>query len=286
MIVAKKTSKRATCAVARSPDDLDPELIGRPRGKLVVVGIGPGTADWRTPEVSRTLAEATDIVGYGLYLDLIADVIEGKALHQSRMTEEEQRVREALELAGSGKSVALVSSGDAGIYALASLAFELLDRENNGAWNRVEVSVNPGVSAMQAAAARAGAPIGHDFCTISLSDLLTPFEDIERRIKAAADGDFIIALYNPVSRRRRSQLVRAVEILLGARPAETPVALARNLGRDEETLKFITLGELGPDHADMLTMIIIGNSHTKLIERGGKRWIYTPRGYSRKMQAC
>ena len=181
-------------------------------------------------------------------------------------------------------AVALVSSGDAGIYALAALAFELLDREDRADWNRVELSVTPGVSAFQAAAARIGAPMGHDFCTISLSDLLTPIEEIERKLKAAAEGDFVVAFYNPVSKRRRTQLAMARDILLGGRPAETPVVLARNLGRDGEDVRVTTLGAVTPDDADMLTMVVVGNRQTRHIARGPRDWVYTPRGYAKKME--
>ncbi|MBL6958293.1 MAG: precorrin-3B C(17)-methyltransferase [Rhodospirillales bacterium] len=284
LIVPKNKSKRATCAVGRSAADINPVDIGQPQGKLTIVGIGPGQDAWRTPAATAALREASDIVGYGLYLDLIADVIAGKARHQSELAEEETRVRAALDLAARGRTVALVSSGDAGIYALAALAFELLDRENKDDWNRLDISVTPGISALQAAASRIGAPLGHDFCTVSLSDLLTPWDEIERRLKAAADGDFIIALYNPVSKRRRTQLVAARDILLSGRPPTTPVVLARNLGRDGETVDVISLEELTPDHADMLTLVLIGNGQTRLIERGVGRWVYTPRGYAKKME--
>ena len=284
LLVEKQKSARATCAIGRAPGPIDVAAIGQGRGSLAIVGIGPGAGDWRTPEATRRLRQATDVVGYGLYLDLIADVIAGKRRHDSRLSEEETRVRIALDLAAAGKSVALVSSGDAGIYALATLVFELLEREDRAAWNRVAITVSPGVSALQAAAARIGAPIGHDFCTVSLSDLLTPWEDIERRLRAAADGDFVVALYNPVSKRRRTQLAAARDILLGARPAETPVVLARNLGRDGETIEVISLVDLTPDAVDMLTLVLVGSSHTRRVERGGGRWVYTPRGYAKKME--
>jgi cobalt-precorrin 5A hydrolase / precorrin-3B C17-methyltransferase len=283
LIVEKHKSARATCAVARASAPIDVAAIGQGRGSLAVVGIGPGAGDWRTPEATQALRQATDIVGYGLYLDLIADVIAGKHRHDSQLSEEEARVRIALDLAAEGKTVALVSSGDAGIYALATLVFELLEREDRAVWNRIAITVSPGVSALQAAAARIGAPIGHDFCTVSLSDLLTPWEDIERRLRAAADGDFVVALYNPVSKRRRTQLAAARDILLRARPAETPVVLARNLGREGESIDVITLAELTPDAVDMLTLVLIGSSHTRRIQRGGGRWVYTPRGYASKM---
>jgi cobalt-precorrin 5A hydrolase/precorrin-3B C17-methyltransferase len=183
--------------------------------------------------------------------------------------------------------VALVCSGDPGIYAMATLVFELLERGGRADWGRVGVTVMPGVSALQAAAARAGAPIGHDFCTISLSDLLTPWEAIQRRLKAAAEGDFVIAFYNPVSRRRTRQLAEAVEILRQHRPDDTPVVLARNLGRDGETVTVVDLAELTPDRVDMLTVVLVGSSETRRVDRspgggGGGVWVYTPRGYAGK----
>ena len=281
--VEKKRSKRATCAIAYNAGGIDGAALGRKRGRLSIIGIGPGADYWRTPEASAQLAAASDVVGYGLYLDLVADLIAGKERHVSELAQEEDRVRRALDLAGEGRNVALVCSGDAGIYALATLAFELMDREDRADWNATEVSVTPGVSALQAAAARIGAPIGHDFCTISLSDLLTPFSEIERRLHAAADGDFVVAFYNPVSKRRRTQLARAQEILVAKRGPNAPVVLARNLGREGEAIDVIRLGDLTPDHADMLTMVLVGNSQSRLIERGGRQWVYTPRGYAAKM---
>jgi len=282
LIVGKHKSARATCAIARRPTDIDAAAVGRARGRLTVVGIGPGTADWRTPAVTNALARTTDVIGYGLYLDLLGGLIAGKQRHQSELAQEEERVRKSLELAAEGKDVALVCSGDAGIYALATLVFELLERENKAAWNRLEISVEPGVSAIQAAAARLGAPIGHDFCLISLSDLLTPWQDIERRLQAAADGDFVVGLYNPVSKRRRHQLEIARDTLLSGRPPETPVILARNLGRPTESTEVVQLGELTPDHADMLTLVLIGNRQTRHFRAGEKSWVYTPRGYANK----
>ena len=285
LIVPKAKSKRATCALglASTNTDIDPDTVGKKRGRLTVVGIGPGSDGWRTPAVTNALAGADEVVGYGLYLDLISNVIGDKPRHDSKLSEEEARVRLAIERAAEGLDVALVSSGDAGIYALATLAFELLDREDKPEWNRLDISVEPGVSAIQAAAARMGAPIGHDFCTVSLSDLLTPWEVIENRLQAAAAGDFITALYNPVSKRRRRQLVAARDAMLAHRPAETPVILGRNLGRDGETLDVIRLDELEPDRVDMLTLVLIGNSQTRHIRRGQREWVYTPRGYAAKM---
>ena len=284
LIVPKIKSARVTCAIARSPKDINVKTVGRARGKLTIVGIGPGASDWRTPAVTKALTKATDVVGYELYLDILGGLIDGKERHQSELAQEEDRVRRSLELAAGGRDVALVCSGDAGIYALATLVFELLDREKDTDWNRIDISVEPGVSAIQAAAARIGAPIGHDFCLISLSDLLTPWEEIERRLKAAADGDFVVGLYNPASKRRRHQLKIARDTLLTGRPPETPVIIARNLGRPTENVSVITLGELNPDHADMLTLVLIGNCQTQHFTAGENSWIYTPRGYAKKMK--
>ena len=291
LVVPKTKSARATVAVARAAPgvDLDGAALegvgGHARGTLTVVGIGPGAAEWRTPAATAALREATDVVGYSLYLDIVADIITGKNRHDSNLAEEEARVRLALDLAAQGRAVALVCSGDAGIYALATLAFELLETSTNPAWASVEVSVVPGVSAMQAAAARAGAPLGHDFCAISLSDLLTPWEDIERRLKAAAEGDFVVALYNPVSKRRTEQLARARDILLAHRPPQTPVILARNLGRPGERREVIALADLAPDKADMLTLVMVGSSNTRAFVHGGETRVYTPRGYAHKRGA-
>jgi cobalt-precorrin 5A hydrolase/precorrin-3B C17-methyltransferase len=278
LIVPKRTSRRATCAVARGPAMIGE--AGRPRGELAIVGIGPGAADWRTPEAEAAIRGASDLVGYGLYLDLLGPLADGKQRHDFPLGAEETRCRHALDLAAAGHRVALVSSGDAGIYAMAALVFELIDRGEQAAWRRLAVTVAPGISAMQAAAARIGAPLGHDFCAVSLSDLLTPWPTIERRLEAAAAADFVVALYNPVSAARRDQLEVARDILLGHRPAETPVVLARNLGRDGESLRVVTLGALSAADADMLTLVLIGSSATRRIERGdGGVWVYTPRGY-------
>lgn len=283
LVVPKTKSKRATLAIARAPHAIDPARIGRAPGRLFVVGIGPGTAQWRTPQASAAIAAASDLVGYGLYLDLLGEAAVGKTRHQSDLGAEADRARMALDLAGQGKSVALVCSGDAGIYALATLVFELIEREADPSWRGTDILVIPGVSALQAAAARAGAPVNHDFCTISLSDLLTPWETIEKRLQAAAAADFVVCFYNPVSKRRRDQLTRARDILLTGRPAETPVILARQLGRPEEHMRIIALGDLTADDADMLTMVVVGSSESRRITFNGRDWVYTPRGYAKKL---
>ncbi len=279
LIVAKQKSARATCAVARSRAIIEPDSLGRGIGRLTIVGIGPGDAGWRTPAVSAALRRAGDVVGYGLYLDLVAPLIAGKKHHEFALGEEETRVRVALDLASQGREVALVSSGDAGIFAMAALAFELLEREAAADWRAIEISVEPGISALQAAAARAGAPLGHDFCAISLSDLMTPWPVIEKRLAAAAAADFVVALYNPASRKRRQGLTRAIEILAEKRRADCPVVVAHNLGRAGEHVEIIALGDFDPDSINMLTLVMVGSGETRVIECGGSRHVYTPRGY-------
>ena len=278
LIVEKTKSRRATCAIAGASAPLL-TLAGQPRGLLHVVGIGPGTRDWRSPAAAAALEAATDWVGYGLYLDLVADLRTGQLEHRFPLGGEEDRVRHAIALAKEGKEVALVCSGDAGIYAMAALVYEVVDLEPN----RIAVNVIPGISAFQAAAAKAGAMIGHDFCCISLSDLLTPWEAIEKRVKAAAEGDFVISFYNPRSLKRRDQLERAFAILGEHRPPDTPVIIASNLGRPEEKVKIVRFAEFNPDDVDMLTLVMVGSSQSKFFARGdGRTYAYTPRGYSKK----
>jgi cobalt-precorrin 5A hydrolase / precorrin-3B C17-methyltransferase len=281
LVVAKTKSPRATCALARAPAPLDSERVGRPQGRLAIVGLGPGVAGWRTPEATALLDDAQDWVGYRGYLELLeAKPWHRVVRHAFSLGEEEARARCALDLAAEGRRVALISSGDPGIYAMAALVFELLERGANVAWQRIAVVVSPGVSALQAAAARAGAPLGHDFCAISLSDLLTPWPEIERRLEAAAAGDFVTVLYNPASGRRRRGLARALELLRAARPAATPVVHARNLGRAGETVTIAPLAELDPSAVDMLSLLIVGSSRTRLLPGPGDRaFAYTPRGY-------
>ncbi len=286
-LVTKRKTANATCALVVVPEPLV-ELRGRARGRLSVVGIGPGQAAWRTPEVSRLVAEADELVGYGLYIDLLGPLAVGKDRSDFPLGGEEDRCRYALEQAGKGSNVALVCSGDAGIYAMGALVFELLDRGPDqmgvsDAARRVEVVCSPGVSALQGAAARAGAPLGHDFCAISLSDLLTPREDIIKRLRAAAEGDFVIAFYNPVSMRRRTLLAEARDILLNHRPGATPVMLASSLGRSEEHVRYRRLDELEVDEVDMLTVVLVGSSHSRLAQLGEGPRMYTPRGYARKI---
>ena len=281
LAMPKARSERGTCAIAKAPAIIEPEHCGRGRGRVTVVGIGPGARAWRTPGADAAIANATDLVGYGRYLDLLGPSPPGCTRHAYPIGAEEERARVALALAAEGRHVALVSSGDAGVYGMASLLFELLDGDDaDKGWRGIELAVEPGINALQAAAARAGAPIGHDFCAISLSDLLTPWPAIARRLQAAAEADFVVALYNPASSRRRTRLTQAREILAAHRPLYCPVVVARNLGRDGEQVTVTTLAELDTEAVDMLTVIVVGSRQTRRLEQGGRAWLYTPRGYA------
>jgi cobalt-precorrin 5A hydrolase / precorrin-3B C17-methyltransferase len=254
--------------------------IGQAQGKLTVVGTGPGSKQWMSPEVRATILAATDLVGYHTYLDLVTDLTAGKECHGSDNRVELDRSRLALDLAARGKNVVVVSSGDPGIFAMAAAVLEVLDKEAKPEWQTIDLHIAPGISAMQAAAAVTGAPLGHDFCAISLSDLLKPWEIVAQRIAAAAQADFAIAFYNPISSHRSWQLAAAKETLLKFRSSTTPVILARNLGRSGQEVRVITLGELAPASADMRTVILIGSSQTRLIPRAdGSIFVYTPRSY-------
>ncbi|MEG3919616.1 precorrin-3B C(17)-methyltransferase [Microcoleus sp. T3_A4] len=270
------------CAIALAAEPINASAIGFSRGKLAIVGTGPGGAPWMSPEVKEILREATDWVGYKFYLDLAGTLREGQKRHDSDNREEIDRARFALDLAASGKSVAVVSSGDPGIFAMAAAVFEAIDFDAKPEWQGIDIRVAPGISAMQAAAAAIGAPLGHDFCVISLSDILKPWEVIEQRIAAAAIADFAIAFYNPISKQRIWQLARAIEILLQSRDANTPVILGRNLGRPGQSVRVCTLGEFQPEDADMRTLVIVGSSQTRIIPRKyGDVWVYTPRRYEK-----
>ena len=259
----------ATLAVAQASEQWAPG-----QGQLHLVGSGPGSLDLLTPDARRALAESTLWVGYGLYLDLLEPLRRPDQLRSDgQLTLERERCSEALQLACQGLNVALISSGDSGIYGMAGLALEQWLALAPG--DRPGFSVHPGISALQLAAARAGAPLMHDFCTVSLSDRLTPWPVIEKRLKAAAEGDFVVALYNPRSLGRDWQLGRARDFLLEHRPGSTPVLLARQLGRAEEALSLHSLADLPLEAVDMLTLVLIGNSSSR-VEAGR---MVTPRGY-------
>ena len=270
------------CAIALAAQPFDARVIGISRGKLAIVGTGPGGAPWMSPEVKEILREATDWVGYKFYLDLAGTLGFGQKRHDSDNREEIDRARFALDLAASGKSVAVVSSGDPGIFAMAAAVFEAIDFDAKPEWQGIDIRVAPGISAMQAAAAAIGAPLGHDFCVISLSDILKPWEVIEQRIAAAAAADLVMAFYNPISKQRIWQLPKAIEILLQSRDPKTPVILGRNLGRPGQSVRVCTLGEFQPQDADMRTLVIVGSSQTRIIPRKyGDVWVYTPRRYEK-----
>ncbi len=278
LVVEKTKSARATCAVAQASSVLRGSEQGRARGKLTVVGLGPGRNDWRTPAAVQAIREAKHLVGYQGYLEQVVTHRAGQVRHSFPLGEETERVDHALELAAEGQPVVLVCSGDPGVYAMASLAFERVELRDDPGIKRCEVVIVPGVSAMHGAAAVAGAPLGHDFCAISLSDLLTPWAVIERRLQAAAVGDFVVALYNPASGKRRQGLAKAMDILAAHRPPRTPVIVARHVGRDEERIEATTLEQLDQDRIDMMTLLIVGSSQTKRLDER----VYTPRGYAIK----
>ena len=287
LVVTKHKSANATIAIARCAGAFE-ATKGRKAGKVSLIGIGPGKSDWRTPEASRLVAEADLLVGYRLYIDLLGASAASKPAMHFALGEEELRCRTALEEAAKGQDVALICSGDAGIYAMGALVFELLarDKADGGVSDmakRVEVITSPGISALQAAAARSGAVLGHDFCTISLSDLLTPWAVIEQRLHGAGAGDFVIAFYNPVSMRRKTQLARAKEILMQYRGGDVPVLLASNLGRVQEKLVYRTLQTLDVNEVDMLTVVMVGSSQSRNVNLGRAQAIYTPRGYAKHL---
>jgi precorrin-2 C20-methyltransferase/precorrin-3B C17-methyltransferase len=249
------------------------------RGRVTVVGLGPAGAQWLTPEARDALAEADDVVGYEPYVARVPQRA-GQRRHASDNRVEAQRARHALELAAAGARVAVVSSGDPGIFAMAAAVLEQLD-EGGAATAGVDVRVVPGLSAMQAAAARVGAPLGHDFCVLSLSDQLKPWEVVERRLEAAGAADLVLALYNPASRTRREQLVRAFEVLRRHRAAGTPVVVARAVGAPEEHVTVTTIADVDLDAVDMRTLLIVGSSATRTIasSNGAPPRVYTPRRY-------
>jgi len=246
-------------------------------GALTIVGLGPGAPDLITPAATRALAEATDIVGYGPYIDRIPDIGADQTVHASDNRVELDRARHALTLAQSGRRVAVVSGGDPGVFAMAAAVFEAVERGEQ-AWRDLDIRVEPGVTAMLAAAASVGAPLGGDFCVISLSDNLKSWATIERRLRGAAEADFVIALYNAASKARPHQLDRAFDFLRTLKGGETVTLLVRAAGTVEAKVTITTLAEANARAADMRTMIIVGSSSTRLVSRGNRLpWVYTPR---------
>lgn len=268
-------------SVAEQP--LDVSQVGRPRGRLAVIGLGPGAADLMVPAVKAELARCTDVLGYETYVRMAGPFRDDQVQHCTDNREEMQRARHAFELAAQGRSVVVVSSGDPGVFAMAAAVIEALHESSDPAWHQVDLQILPGVSASLATAAQAGAPLGHDFCVMSLSDNLKPWSIIEQRLDLASQADLALAFYNPISRARPWQLGRALEIVAQHRNAETPVVLGRDIGRPGQTLRVTTLGQLTPEQVDMRTMVLIGSSTTCVFPRaGGGEWVYTPRWYGEK----
>ncbi|TMJ56052.1 MAG: precorrin-3B C(17)-methyltransferase [Alphaproteobacteria bacterium] len=246
-------------------------------GSLVIVGLGPGSSDLLTPAAASALHAATDLVGYDRYLDRIPEIIVGQRRHASGNRVETDRARHALTLAAEGRKVAVVSGGDPGVFAMAAAVVEAIEA-GDPAWRELDIHVEPGITAMLAAAAEVGAPLGADFCAISLSDNLKPWQTIERRLRAAAEGDFVIALYNPASLARPHQLGRAFDLLRASKPPQTIVLFVRCAATTEARVVMTDLAKADAAVADMRTLVIIGASATRLISRKGQRpWVYTPR---------
>ena len=248
------------------------------RGKLFVIGLGPGPEKWLAPEAGAALAEADALIGYKPYTDRVPERA-GLERFPSDNRVEIDRARHALRLAGAGRKVAVVSGGDAGVFGMAAAVLEAVEA-GDAAWRELDIQIVPGVSAVLAAAARLGAPLGHDFCVISLSDNLKPWEIIARRLRAAADGDFVIALYNPASKARPRQIFDAFDLLRERKGGDTPVAFARAIGRPDERVILSDLARADPGLVDMATLVLIGSSETRFIPRpGADPWLLTPRSY-------
>ena len=269
--------------VGVAPAPLAIERLGRARGRLAVIGLGPGAAELMVPAVKAELARANDVLGYETYVRMAGPFRDDQVMHCTDNREEMQRARHAFELAAQGRSVVVVSSGDPGVFAMAAAVLEALHESNNPLWHSVDLEILPGVSASLATAAQAGAPLGHDFCVMSLSDNLKPWAIIEKRLDLAAEADLALAFYNPISRSRPWQLGVALDIVARHRLPATPVVLGRDIGRPGQTLRVTTLGALTPDQVDMRTMVIIGSSTTCAFRRAdGLEWVYTPRWYGQK----
>nr|WP_314479422.1 precorrin-3B C(17)-methyltransferase [uncultured Pseudomonas sp.] len=266
--------------IAVAPAPVDVAQVGRRRGRLAVIGLGPGAAELMVPAVKAELALAEDVLGYETYVRMAGPFRDDQVMHCTDNREEMQRARHAFELAAQGRSVVVVSSGDPGVFAMAAAVLEALHGSEDLAWHRVDLQILPGVSASLATAAQAGAPLGHDFCVMSLSDNLKPWAIIEKRLDLAAQADLVLAFYNPISKARPHQLGKALDVVRRHREGHTPVVLGRDIGRPGQTLKVVTLAELVSDMVDMRTMVLVGSSTTCVFARlSGGVWAYTPRWY-------
>jgi precorrin-3B C17-methyltransferase len=247
-------------------------------GKLDIIGLGPGPERWLVPEARDALAQADALIGYKPYTDRVPER-SGLERFSSDNRVELDRARHALELAQAGRKVAVVSGGDAGVFGMAAAVFEALET-GDPAWRALDIRIVPGISAAMAAAARLGAPLGHDFCVMSLSDNLKPWDVVAKRLVAAAQADFVITLYNPASKARPRQIFEAFDLLRAHKDGATPVAFARAVGRPDERLHVTDLAQADPGLVDMATLVLIGSSETRFIARpGGAPWLLTPRTY-------
>ncbi len=292
-IVSKQKSTDMTCAILKTKTNINLESLKpnasnkvtakslpiQPLGHLDIVGTGPGDHSMRSIGLLSAISKADCIVGYKLYLDIIDDLIKGKQCFDTPLGQESKRAMKAIMLANKGHHVALVCSGDPGIYALAALVFELMEARQKTHRFRFSIQIHPGISAFQALAAGAGAFIGHDFCAISLSDLLTSENLIRKRLEMAAQGDFVTALYNPQSNQRKKLLTKAIDIFMRYRHPSTPVIVGRNLGRENSYIQYFRLDQFDTEIVDMLSIVMIANSQSKFLQAAGKKWAFTPRGY-------
>ena len=244
-------------------------------GRVIVAGLGPGNPAQVTPLVDAAIAKATDVIGYIPYVARITPR-EGLTLHPSDNRVEADRAHHALELAAAGKEVLIVSSGDPGVFAMAAALFEVLETDLKR-WQDVEIEILPGITAMLAAAARAGAPLGHDFCVINLSDNLKPWALIEKRLRLAAEADFAMAFYNPRSKSRPEGFEKTLDILKSCCGDDRPVIFARAVSTKDETISVVPLSQTRPEMADMRTVVLVGSSKTRIVPHQGKLWSYTPR---------
>lgn len=277
IIVAKQKISEATCSIVCSRRIKDFSLIEE--GVLSIIGLGPGDENWRTHEVENIIKKSTHLVGFSGYLNQIRKT-KNKKFFPYEIGQEEDRAKKAMELASQGKSVALVCSGDPGIYAMGSVVFELIDKGGKK-YKDININITPSISAFQAASARVGAPFGNDFCIISLSNLLTPEEVIMNRLYSALTADFVIGIYNPSSRKRKKFFLVALEKIKKNRSGDTPIVIARDIGRKKEKIRCIKLRDIDPNEIDMFTMLIIGSRSTKEYEAADlSKRVYTPRGYN------
>nr|WP_279163888.1 precorrin-3B C(17)-methyltransferase [Rhodococcus erythropolis] len=261
-------------AIVPSPSN-NPRPATESRGEVVVVGLGPGDTAWTTPEVAHELSLATDLVGYGPYVDRVP-TRPGQRRHSSDNRVEAERAAMALDLAKNGARVAVVSSGDPGVFAMAAAVLEVAAEDQ---WRGVPVRILPGMTAANAVASRVGAPLGHDYAVLSLSDRLKPWDVVARRISAVAAADMAFAVYNPASKSRTWQVQAMKDLVLEHRSPETPVVIGRDVAGAEESVRVVTLGELEPSEIDMRTLLIVGSSMTTVVETGSGRQVFTPRRY-------